>query len=100
MDGMEPGACSCDFDYDWIAEVHREKVVTARKEHKCIECSETIKVREKYHYIFQIGDGDIHQAHVCVPCERIRADFCAPYHMLREMIQEYLGFDYVTGEER
>lgn len=96
---METAACSCNFDYDEIAELHREKVVTARKEHKCLECDEMIKVGEKYHYYFQVlGGGDWWQGHVCVPCERIRSNFCAPFGMLKELIIEYLEFDYVTGE--
>jgi hypothetical protein len=98
MDEMEAEACFCDFDYDAVAELHRETVRTARKEHTCIECEEPIKPGEKYHYVTQKCDGEFHEMKVCTPCERIRNNFCAPYYMLREMIHDYLGFDYVTGE--
>jgi hypothetical protein len=98
---MEAAACTCDFEYDEIAALHREKVVTARKEHTCLECGEKIRPGEKYHYYFQVSEsGDWWQGHVCTPCERIRTNFCAPFGMLREMIYEYLEFDYVTGEYR
>lgn len=97
---MEVGACSCDFDYDWIAEIHTEKEVTARKEHSCLECDAKINVGDKYTYVFQAGgDNETFEGHFCIPCERIRKDFCAPYGMLRAQVWEYLGFDYVTGEE-
>lgn len=98
MDGMEPGACSCDFDYDMVADVHCESIRTARKEHRCIECDEIIMPGEKYHCITQLCNGHWHTFKICVPCERIRNNFCAPYYMLREYVQDYLGFDYVTGE--
>lgn len=97
MTGMEAMACYCDFDGE-PCEFHREIVRTARKEHCCGECGEAIKPGEKYHYFAQKFDGEFHDFKVCVPCERIRANFCAPLSMLRELISEYLGFDYVTGE--
>ena len=92
---MESSACSCDFDYDGVVSIHSDLLRTARKEHKCIECNEKIKPGEKYHYITQLYDGRWSSLKVCVPCELIRANFCAPYFMLREMIQDYLGFDYM-----
>lgn len=96
---MEAGACSCDFDYDWVAEVHREETRTARKEHKCYECRAPILPGQKYVYVFQAGDGETFSAHFCLPCERIRRDFCAPYGMLRETLWDLLGFDYLEVPE-
>jgi hypothetical protein len=96
---MEAELCSCDFDYDGVvAEFHNERIHTAKKKHRCIECDEEIQVGDTYHYVVQKAEGHIYQMHICVLCERIRSNFCAPYYMLRDTISENLGFDYVTGE--
>jgi hypothetical protein len=96
---MEATACHCDFDYDCVAVIHKEIIRTARKPHKCIECREQIQPGEKYHDFNQLAEGSWHNFKVCTPCERIRNNFCAPYSMLKEYLMDYLGFDYVTGEE-
>jgi hypothetical protein len=97
-EGMEAEFCSCDFDYDGTADIHREELVKARKEHTCLECEEAISKGEKYVRVTQLFEGEWWTGKICRPCEAIRQDYCAPYSLLRERIGELLGFDYVTGE--
>ena len=42
--------CSVDVDDDCAYRVCTEKIVTARKEYKCIECRDPIKIGSKYEY--------------------------------------------------
>ena len=96
---MEAEACSCDWSGCEPPKVHRDDIRTARKEWQCYECGETIASGMKYHDIVQIYECyGVYHYRTCVPCELIRKNFCAPYGGLREYIQEYLGFDYVTDD--
>ena len=99
-EGMEVGFCDCEYDYDCLPSFYNIKIRTARKEHKCCECGAMIQPREQYHYIAGKWDGCIDTFKTCLPCMRVRKDFCAPLSMLREEIYERLDFDYVTGEDR
>lgn len=80
------------------------KLRRARKEHKCVECSEPIVVGQKYEhfkgYDSELQKWDEHKT--CIPCTLIRRDFfpCGSYvGGMRDEIKECSGFDYVTGEE-
>ena len=91
--------CSIDTDYcraDFVSKVIRK----ARKPHKCIECFGEIKPGDQYEYVTGMWEGTIDEFKTCMPCLRIRKDFCSNgwlYGGLREAIYECLGFDYVNG---
>ena len=92
---MESGMCSCDYEpWEWSSIV----MPKARKEHTCCECGEPIKPGEVYEYATGSYDGQIDHYKTCVPCTRIRRDFCCGIMGLREALWEALGYDYVTGE--
>lgn len=96
-EGMEAGMCTCDYEpFDWYS----MKEVKARKEHQCCECSEPIVPGQTYENATGSYCGTICHYKSCLPCGRIRRDFCCAYEGLREMFWEVLGFDYVTGESR
>jgi hypothetical protein len=92
-DGMEASFCSCDFD-DY-PEFFDLKIRKARKEHRCCECSTTIRVGDQYEYVVGKWDGDINDFRTCLICSQIRNDYCAPYGMLREELWERLEIDYL-----
>lgn len=56
------------FYYDEYAELYREKVVKAKKEHKCSECYKSILKGETYQYIFTIFQGDASVIKICPIC--------------------------------
>lgn len=95
---MEASFCSCYYDDYEPVECFSETTPTARKDHKCCECGELIKKGEKYHRMKYLCDGQWWNTKVCILCERIRNDYCAPYGELRETVMEAMDFDYVTGE--
>jgi hypothetical protein len=97
MEGMEAGMCSCDFDGEPYR-VWKEKERRARKTHRCDECDGLIKPGEMYYWFRGFCDS-WEEWHVCLLCEAIRRDYCAPLGCLREELKYALGFDYVTGEE-
>jgi hypothetical protein len=70
------------------------------KEWKCCECGEKIELGQKYHYLTGVADGRWVTYRTCVPCERIRRDFCCCIGSLRYDLWYELDFDYVTGKER
>ncbi len=94
--------CDCSVDIDEGAEVSLVKVITARKEHICCECHETIKAGQKYEQATLLFDGSWMTYKTCIPCQRIRDHYCAHgfyFEMLRDQIQSCLGFDYTEIPE-
>jgi len=61
--------CYCDYD---PATVYRKAVYTARKAHKCYECSRNIKPGESYERVFAIWDGDPTSIATCSHCLALR----------------------------
>jgi len=93
-------ACVCSVvDYD-PADVYSSKVVTARKEHTCCECGETIKPGDKYENASGLWEGSWDHYKTCEICLRIRSDVCCDgwlFGQLREAVWDAFGLDYVTG---
>ena len=69
--------CSCkvDIDPDIGPDCHKEKIVTARKKHRCYECFQDIQPGEKYEYVSGIWDGDPQTYKTCLDCKSIRNVF-------------------------
>lgn len=69
----------CFIDVDTfdigVCDLHRERIVTARKEHACCECKGIIKPNEKYEYVFMISEGEPYVAKTCLPCKELRDVF-------------------------
>ena len=86
--------CSCEIDdygeCDSIT-IH-EGMRTAKKEHRCGECSEVISPGDKYEYVAGKCEGDFFTAKTCEPCVQIRnAFFCTwMYGRVMEAFEEYL----------
>jgi hypothetical protein len=51
--------------------VWTESSPVARKEHRCHACGETIRVGDRYRYIFSVFDGDGNTTKRCVRCQAI-----------------------------
>ena len=97
--GMEI-SCDCDyFDYD-PPEFYEEATRTARKLHECCECEQKIKPGQKYVHSAGAWQGQFATYRTCIPCARMRRDFCAPFCGLRDIIWEKLGIDIRTGRMR
>lgn len=95
---MEAEMCSCDFDDARPLSPCAVKIVKARKEHMCDECEETIKPGEQYESIRGKCEEGWIEHKTCIPCQRIRKNFCAPLGCLKDELEAALGFNYVTGE--
>jgi hypothetical protein len=46
----------------------------ARKEHKCCECRDTIKIGERYERSFGVWDGDAQEFKTCSSCVEVRSE--------------------------
>lgn len=100
---MSDLGCSCSIDacdLGVVAECFSEKMVKARKEHKCCECGETIKKGETHEVASALWDGDWGTYRTCAICRTIRNAYCCTWYYggLRETLWEYLELDYITGE--
>jgi len=100
---MNDLGCSCIIDYGHDCDppdCFSEKMVTARKEHKCCECGEAIKPGEKYEKATGVWDGKWDTFKTCFLCVRVRNAYCCTweYGGLRETLWDALGIDYITGD--
>ena len=66
------------FEYDGETEFADDRVVTARKQHRCSECWSLILAGEKYHYHSGKFDGNFFVEKVCRRCDydRVRVVEC------------------------
>ena len=69
-------ACSCDYYEGESAEFYREKIVKARKKHKCHECYQPILPGEEYETVTGMWDGRIYTHKTCSACVEIRNKLC------------------------
>ena len=82
----------CECDYDYVLNVLDQRMVKgARKDHRCSECSRTIKAGESYEFVFGLGDGEGQTFKTCTHCLALRdwmtahiPCFCWAYTMMRE----------------
>jgi hypothetical protein len=94
-------SCSCDFDGEPV-EVFTSRIVKARKEHKCSECSEAIKKGERHLYYTSKCEGEWFTDRSCLVCVAIAEDLCCGKYSfggLRDMLIENCGFDYTKHVE-
>lgn len=52
-----------------------DKIVKAKKEHRCSECKEAIPIKTQYEYASGCWDGDFQVYKTCMSCVEIRAHF-------------------------
>lgn len=93
--------CVCSDDYD-SPEVYHEGFPIAKKSHICCECDREIKPGERYHKFTGLWKGEWMTFRTCLPCYRIREEYCNTGYIfgeLRNELWDCFGFDYVTGEE-
>jgi hypothetical protein len=69
--------CSCDVgvDFDEGPEFYTEKIIKARKQHKCNECRGMINKGEKYERVTGKWDGNVSTYKTCLDCLSIRKQF-------------------------
>jgi hypothetical protein len=69
-------SCVCAYVYpDNPAEFVSERVVVAKKKHKCSECRREISIGEPYEYTFGVWDGDPGVYKTCNDCLSVRSVF-------------------------
>ena len=93
--------CSCFIDVGEYPEFYTDKVVTAKKQHKCYECGETISIGDKYQRCSGKWDGEVLTYKTCLGCMRIRDAYCSNgwvFGELREAFMECMGWDYIDDE--
>lgn len=85
-------SCSCYLDGAIAWNCYKRVIRTARKEHKCYECGDTIKKGEQYYVHTGLADGDWMRVKNCSICERIRDDYgCGIIGDLDAVLIECIG---------
>jgi hypothetical protein len=88
-------------DGDYPSEFFDQKVVTARKPHKCYECGGDIEKGHKYERTSGKWDGRMEVYCTCLLCKEIRDHFsCSEGYILGELweqLQEYFYPDMKAG---
>ena len=91
--------CSCEIDMDVsdFSEILFEKIVKARKEHRCHECYTTIKCGDEYYKEKSLYDGTISTHKTCMDCKSIRDNMVCSFYWgeimeaVRDGIQDSWG---------
>lgn len=73
-DNDDCGVCLSSSDYD-APKMYSEKVVKARKSHRCCECGRLINVGNHYQKACGKWGGDFGEFHTCMDCLNIREAF-------------------------
>jgi hypothetical protein len=92
-------SCSIDVDIsDGQASFSKEDIVKARKEYKCCECGDVIKIGEKYEKFRGKFEGGFSEYKTCLICKEIRDHiFCSWFfECVWEDLSEYTngGYDF------
>lgn len=93
-------SCDCSVDDYDVPRVSTIKFPRARRAYCCIECNEQIATGERYEHVRGIWHSRWESFKTCLPCTRIREDFCPGGHVFGELasaVGECLGFDYRTA---
>lgn len=85
------------IDQSWAAdgncEFYTDKIVTARRAHRCVECSQRINVGQRYERASGRYDGDFFSDATCLLCADVRKSFvCGSWvlGLLWESVEEEL----------
>lgn len=65
----------CEFDYYDRPEIWNQKLVKARKPHKCNCCGVNISPGEIYLKHFSVFDGQAYAEKMCDPCHTLMCEF-------------------------
>jgi len=85
--------CACVYigDYD-NPDFCSTKIRSARKEHKCVECSQLIKVGEKYEDIRGKWESGIERYITCLDCVSLREAFFCDGFLYGGMWENFWSF--------
>ena len=97
--------CYCEpMDADEGCTVWEVSWRKARKEHKCCECNDTIKLGDRYEYIFSIFEGDVNQYKTCEFCanefERLAKKYGGDFNMCKTDLACVLVYDMRNEEAK
>lgn len=95
--------CYCDYD---PPSVFSDKIVKARKPHRCDECCREIRTGEQYLYAFGVWDGYASSWHTCSHCREIQKFvsinipcFCWTYGNMLEDAEEAISEAYYRAAD-
>lgn len=94
--------CDCSIDHDMDVPVYRDKIIKARKLHKCCECQSNITIGQHYERVIGMCDGHWFSVATCLPCLAIRLRYSPNgwiFGELRDHLEDCLGFDYLSVPE-
>jgi len=93
--------CSCfSANIDEESEILFDKIVTARKTHKCYECGRDIVAGEKYRYEKTKYDDEITTIKTCLDCVSIRKHLVCDFYwgQVWDLVSE--SIDYYSDDNQ
>ena len=88
--------CIGGYDFDGYIEMFEQKVIRARKEHKCNECRRVISKGAECERTSGKWEGEFSTDHTCMDCVNIREAFRCDEPMALGML--WADIDAVFGE--
>lgn len=95
-------ACICVDNEGPNADVFQERIVVARKEHRCNECHEVIPKGSRYEHVRGLWEGYWETWKTCIPCRNVRNSLFScgfSYGMIWEDVREAFQADLPYGEK-
>ena len=79
--------CECDSPYPQFCS---NRIVKARKIHRCGECCNEIKIDEKYEYTAGVWDREFQVFKTCLDCHDVKNYLDRNEHEICENLYEYI----------
>lgn len=76
---------SSSIDGDGAASCSSTTIRKARKDHRCVECRETIKAGDRYEFVSGVWDGEPAAYKTCLSCVEIRDHFACEGYLIGEV---------------
>ena len=94
--------CSCEIDVgidDGCPDFTSTKMVTAKKDHKCIECKGVIKKGEQYEKTVGKWDGNFDTFKTCLDCLSLRREFFRGGYYYGRIWEDFETYVDAVGSE-
>jgi hypothetical protein len=96
----DPDAPGPDWDEDEGDIQFENHTEVKLEDFKCVECGALIPAGQEHDYIWGVWEGDEREFRTCLPCARVRNDFCCDGYpigdlwlTLREAFRDINGSD-------
>lgn len=91
--------CDCSYSDAGNWELFDRNLFTARKEYKCCECGENIRIGKKYEHIRGKEEGVWYSFKTCMRCVKVAEKYCPNGRLIEglvDQVQDCHGWNFLT----